>query len=327
VIVSKYADHVPLHRQQKIFKRHNVEIARSTQCDWCRQIAELLAPLYGRMAELIRLSHVVQTDDTVEPVQEKGRGRTKPGRFWVYRGDVNYPYTVFDYTPDRSRNGPATWLNDYAGYLQADAYSAYDRLFKEGTDAGELIEVACWAHARRYFYDARMTAPGLAQTAMGYIAQLYEIEKRAKDLGDNERRDLRQNEAIPILDKFRAWLEAQQQEALPKSPIGEAIHYALSNWTALNRYVEDGALSIDNSASERAIRPIAVGRHNWLFAGSDTGGRTAAILFSLIRSCERHDIDPFAYLRDVIARMPDHPINQLDALLPDRWQPRDATAN
>lgn len=321
VIVSKYGDHIPLHRQEKILKRHKVDIARSTQCGWCAQVAELLKPLYRRLAELIRESHVIQTDDTPEPVQEKGRGRTKLGRFWVYRGDRHRPYTVFDYTADRSRDGPARWLKRYSAYLQADAYSGYDRLFQEGTEAGPLIEVACWAHARRYFYDARLKSPGPAQTAMGYIGRLYEIERRAEELEPEDRRDLRRAEAKPILEEFHRWLLQRQQDALPKSPIGEAIRYTLSNWEALNRYVEDGELSIDNSASERAIRPIAIGRRNWLFAGSDTGGRTAAILFSVIRSCERHEVDPFAYLRDVLARLPDHPVNQLDELLPDRWQP------
>jgi len=321
VIVSKYGDHLPLNRQEKIFKRHDVEIARSTQCDWCRQVADLAVPLYDRMGELIRQSHCVQTDDTPEPVQEQGKGRTKLGRFWVYRGDRHQPFTVFDYTPDRSRDGPAKWLAYYSGYLQADAYSGYDRLFQQGTEAGPLIEVACWAHARRYFYDARLTSPGPAQTAMGYIGKLYEIEKRAKALEPARRQSLRAREAKPILNEFHDWLKDQQDQALPKSPMGEAIRYTLSNWEALNRYTEDGELAIDNSASERAIRPIAVGRRNWLFAGSDTGGRTAAILFSLIRSAERHQLDPFAYLRDVLKRLPDLPRSQIDELLPDRWQP------
>ena len=182
VIVSKYADHQPLNRQNKILKRNGVDIARSTQCDWCAQIAVLLELLWNRMGELIRQSYILQTDDTPSPVLDpgSGKGKTKTGRFWVYRGDRHHPYTVFDYTPDRSRDGPTRWLKHYTGYLQADAYSVYDELFKQGTDAGLLIEVACWMHARRYFYDARDTAPGLAQTAMTWIGQLYEIGNRSR---------------------------------------------------------------------------------------------------------------------------------------------------
>ena len=327
VIVSKYADHHPLNRQNKILKRNGVDIARSTQCGWCADIAKLLVPIHERMGELIRKSRCVQTDDTPNPVLEKGRGRTKTGRFWVYRGDHRYPYTVFDYTPDRSRDGPTRWLKHYSGYLQADAYSVYDQLFIEGTEAGALIEVACWMHGRRYFYNARESAPGLAQTAMAWIGQLYAIEKRARDLEPHQRKALRKDEAKPILRTFGKWLKQQHDRVLPKDPIGKAVNYALSNWRALNRYVYDGELSIDNGASERDIRPIKVGAHNWLFAGSDAGGRTAAIHFSIIRTCERHGIDPFAYYRDVLTRLPDHPINQIDELLPDRWQPMNATTH
>jgi transposase len=168
VIVSKYADHQPLNRQTKILKRNGVNIARSTQCGWCADGATLLPVIYQRMGELIRASHFIQTDDTPNPVLApgSGRGRTKTGRFWVYRGDRHHPYTVFDYTPDRSRDGPTQWLKHYTGYLQADAYCGYDQLFTHGTEAGRLIEVACWMHARRYFYDARESAPGLPHTAM-----------------------------------------------------------------------------------------------------------------------------------------------------------------
>ena len=324
VIVSKYCDHQPLNRQNKILKRNDVDIARSTQCGWCADSAKLIAPIHERMGELIRESHCVQTDDTPNPVLDpgSGRGKTKTGRFWVYRGDHRYPYTVFDYTPDRSRDGPTRWLKHYSGYLQADAYSVYDQLFIEGTEAGVLIEVACWMHGRRYFYNARDSAPGLAQIAMAWIGQLYEIEKRAKDLEPAERKALRKREAKPILRTFGKWLKQQRDQVLPKDPIGKGVHYVLSNWRAMNRYIYDGELSIDNGASERDIRPIKVGANNWLFSGSDAGGRTAAIHFSIVRTCERHGIDPFAYYRDVLTRLPDHPISRIDELLPDRWQPQ-----
>ena len=315
-IVNKYSDHLPLYRQEKIFKRHGVKISRSTTCGWMRDCAALVKPLVDLMSRRVKQSKVIHTDDTPVPVQDPNRDKTRTGRFWVYVGDTAHPYTVYDYTPTRSRDGPLRWLDDFRGYLQADAYSGYDVLYR----GGGVVEVGCWAHCRRYFFDARLSDPARSHTAMAWIRRLYEVERQAKALDATERAVLRQQQSVVLLDQLRRWLDDQHVEVLPKSPMGQAIGYALSNWRALTRYTQDGDLSIDNNVSERALRPVAIGRKNWLFAGSDAGGKTAAILMSLIRSCERHDVEPLAYLRDVLTRIADMTIPQLSQLLPDQWK-------
>jgi len=237
---------------------------------------------------------------------------------WVYLGDREHPYTVFDYTPNHSRDGPARFLAGYSGYLQADAYGGYDGIYVGS--AGRIVEVACWAHARRKFFDARSTDPERGHAAIAWIRRLYDIEDTAKAMSDGERAAQRQEQARPLLTAFQQWLEEQRTRVLPKSPIGQATAYALSNWEALCRYTDAGFLAIDNNAAERAIRPIALGRKNWLHLGSDNGGHTAAVLFTFTTTCRRHDLDPFAYLRDVLTRLPALPADRLDELLPDRWQ-------
>jgi hypothetical protein len=267
------------------------------------------------MRQRVLASAVIHTDDTPVPVQEKGRGTTRQGRFWVYVGDRDHRYAVFDYTADRSRAGPLRWLRGYEGYLQADAYAGYQELYR----TGRVTEVACWAHARRKFHDARMTMPGVCFEAIAWIRRLYEIEREARDrqLDAQMRHALRQERAVPLLEQIRLWLH--DQDVLPKSPTGQAIEYVRSRWEAFVRYTSSGILEIDNNAAENALRRVALGRKNWLFAGSDNGGDTAATLFSLIASCALHDVDPYAWLRDALARIADTPINQLEELLPDRW--------
>lgn len=367
VIVSKYADHLPMHRLERILRRHGVDIARSTMCDWAAQCAELLRPLYDLMVHDVRFSTVIHTDDTPVKVQDRGRTGTRTGRFWVYLGDPQHPCTVFAYTPSRSRDGPMAflrnWGRDERVYLQADAFGGYDGLYA-GEAGGLVIEVACWSHARRKFYDAQNSDPATGAQALAYIRLLYDVETQAKaeankqhkqslesapahEAPDDEvslseasdqqwhamlaehRLRLREKLAVPRLAQFRTWLESRQAErggpVLPKSPMGQAIQYALNQWDALCVYTTNGRLAIDNNASENALRRVAVGRKNWLFAGSDKGGRTAATLFSLIATCERHRIDPLTYLRDVLTRIAAMPIHELPALLPDRWKP--ATGN
>jgi transposase len=318
VVVSKYADHLPLNRMEGILSRHGVEISRQTMCGWAKSAAEILQPLYDLMRERVLQSKVIHTDDTTIPVLAPELSKTRTGRIWVYIGDEKNPYSVFDYTPTRKRDGPEAFLSGFSGHLQADAYAGYDRIYAPG----DVIEVACWAHARRKFVESESSDSLRSLTAVAWIKRLYEVEREAGEagLGAEEIRELRREKSKALLDDFGEWLRAQQAEALPKSPIGQAISYTLSNWTALNRYVEDGDLDIDNNAAERALRGIAVGRKNWMFAGSDRGGRTAAVLVTFTQTCKSLNIDPFACLRDLLARIADHPMKNLDDLLPDQWQ-------
>lgn len=329
VIVSKYADSLPLHRLERIFERHDIDIARSTQCDWMRQSAQALTPLYQKMVEEVLASKVIHTDDTPVDVQDRKLDRTREGRFWVYLGDKSHPQVVFDYTPNRKRDGPVSFLNGWGAndlrYLQADAFGGYDGIYA-GQAGGNVVEVACWAHARRYFHDARKADHRNSAAALAYIKLLYDVERDVADLPSAQRSQLRQERSAPILVQFRAWLEGLQAArdggVLPKSPMGQAITYALNQWSALCVYLLDGDLAIDNNASENALRRIAIGRKNWMFLGSDNGGRTAAVLFSIIATCQRHDVEPFAYLRDVLTRIAGHPHNRLTQLLPNNWKPQ-----
>jgi transposase len=323
IAVSKYADHLPLYRLEGIFKRSGVELSRSTMCDWMAVIAELLEPIVKLMLSKVLTSKVVQNDDTTVPVQDHSGKGIKTGRLWVSIGDHDNPYAVYVYTPDRSAAGPEEIFKDFKGYLQADAYSAYDGLYK----SGEIVEVGCMMHARRKFYEARTSDPPRSHQALAWISLLYDVEREAKEREPTEydafvalRHKLRAERSRPIFDKFHAWLEAELPKVLPKSPIGEAIQYALNHWEALKRPLEAGFLELDNGACERAFKPVAIGRKNWLFAGSDKGGQTAAVLMSLCTTCKNLGIDPQAYLRDVLDRISTHPARRIEELLPDRWQ-------
>ena len=299
VAVSKFGDHLPLHRQEAIFARQGVDLSRQTMCDWMRQCAELVSPLADLMKVRVLSSKVVQTDDTPVPVLDPELPRTRTGRIWTYVGDALHPYTVYDYTPNRCREGPDEFLKDFHGYLQADAYSGYDQIYKEAERS--ITEVACMAHARRKYFEAQSSDIMRSTVMLAYYHLLYDV---------------------------RAYLERERPRVLPKSPIGQAMAYTLSNWEALVRYAKDGDLEIDNNGAERSLRGVAVGRRNWTFFGSDGGGHTAAALSSLIASAKRHRIDPFAYVRDVFARIGAHPKNRLEELLPDQWlAARTATAS
>ena len=318
VIVSKYADHLPLYRQERILAREGVAISRQTMCGWMARCAELLKPIYDAMVKAVLRSKVIQTDDTPVDVLDPGREGTLQGRIWIAIGDRDHPYSVYDFTPNRAGDGPARFFRGYAGYLQADAYSGYDALFQDG----DVIEVGCSAHARRKFYEARTTDPRHSHIALAYLRRLYIVESDAKEakLDDDARRVLRQERSVPILEELFAWLERVRAQVLPRSPMGGAIGYALNNKAALLRYTEQGFLEIDNNASERGEKTIALGRKNWLFFGSEGGGATAAILFSLTETCRRLGVEPWAYLRDVLDRVSTHPASRIDELLPDRWE-------
>jgi transposase len=320
VAVSKYGDHLPLYRQEEIFHRQGVDLSRQTMCDWMRECADLVSPLYELMKQRVLDSKAVQTDDTPVPVLDPDLPRTRTGRIWTYVGDDAHPYTVYDYTPNRSRDGPEEFLKEFRGYLQADAYSGYDELYKDPNR--DVTEVGCWAHARRYFFEAQSSDLMRSTVMLAYIRLLYDVEREAHDqkVGVGARRALRQAKSKPILEDIHAYLEGEQSQVLPKSPEGQAIAYTLSNWKALTRYCEDGDLEIDNNGAERSLRGVAVGRKNWTFLGSDNGGRTAAVLTSLIATCKRLAIDPFAYLRDLFERISSHPQNRLAELLADQWR-------
>jgi transposase len=328
LIVSKYSDHLPLYRLEQIFERHGMEISRSTLCDWAAQSAEALKPLYDLMVQRVLESKVIHTDDTPVDVLDRRLSETRTGRFWVYLGDAAHPVDVFAYTPSRSRDGPrsflAGWGRDERRYLQADAFGGYDGIYA-GEAGGQVTEVACWSHARRKFHEAQTSDLATSAQALAYIRLLYDVEDRARGRPSAERLRLRQEFAVPRLTQLKAWLESQEAvhggPVLPKSPMGQAIAYALNQWDALSVYTTDGDLDIDNNQSERALRRVAVGRKNWLFCGSDRGGATAAILFSLISTCQRHQVEPLAYLRDVLTRIAALPMSRLPDLLPDRWQP------
>jgi transposase len=321
VIVSKYADHLPLHRQAKIFRRWGVELSDQTMCGWMRQCAELLDPLYEKLKDFVLASKVVGTDDTPVKVLDRKLPHTRKGRIWPYIGDRDHQAAVYDYTPTRERAGPEAFLKNFRGHLQADAYIAYDSFFTD--PARGLVEVGCWAHARRHFHNALEKDQARMGGVLAMIAHLYGVEKLARQRGlrGEELRLAREHGARPMLNQLHEYLLKIREQVLPKSDAGQAIAYTLKNWTALTRYCADGDLAIDNNATERSLRGFALGRNNWTFFGSDNGGKTAAVLRSFVTSCELVKIDPSAWFRDVLGRIADHPISRLDELLPHRWVP------
>jgi transposase len=318
VIVAKFADHLPLHRQEKMFERHGVEISRKTMGGWMAQSAELLDPLYRSLKEVLFQSKVIGTDDTSVKVLDPKLPFARTGRIWPYLGDKEHPVIVYDYTPTRERTGPEKFLEGYRGYLQADAYAGYDAFF---TAERGMTEVGCWMHARRYVYKALESDQRRMGPALLLIAQLYRVEDQARSLPAPDRWALRQRISRPILGKLHDYLLEIQPEVLPKSPAAAAVRYTLNHWTALNRFLEDDDLEIDNGSTERANRDIAIGRNNWTFFGSDRGGKTAAVLRSFVASCKRNAVEPFAWFQDVLSRIAHHPMTRLAELLPHNWTP------
>jgi transposase len=329
VITEKYADHIPLHRQERRLARQGVELSRSTLCDWMAGAAKTLEPLYELMKTLILVCGTIHTDDTSVKVRDSERKIKATGRLWIYFGDHLHRYNVFDFTMSRKRDGPSRFLKGFRGSLQADAFSGYDGIYA----GGDVIEVGCNAHARRKFVEAQKTDTARSAVALAYYRQLYAIEKGIKvelaklpeDADELMRAAMRlrvrQERAVSVWESFEAWLDAERPQVLPKSPLAGAIGYMRNNWEALKRYTTSGYLSIDNNVAEQHMKTIATGRKNWLFTGSENGGKTMAILFSVVSSCQRHGHDPFVYLRDVLSRLPDHPKETLADFLPDRWSP------
>ncbi len=320
LVTSKYADALPLYRQQQIYRRYGLELPRSTLGGWVDYVATTLAPIVEVMKSGVRSSRKVHTDDTpitvLDPsVQPIGSRR---GYLWVYIGE--HDDVVFDYTNSRKRDGPESFLEGYRGYLQADAFAGYNRIYA----GGEVVEVACWAHARRKFFDAQSSHAPEAKRVLALIGRLYAVERRAQARGLAPERLLawRQRFARRRLARLRVELDRLALVVLPRSPLGEALGYTLNNWQALTRYTEASFLAIDNNHSERQIKQLVIGRKNWLFAGSETGAENAALLYSLVVSCKLADVDPFAYFRDVLLRIATHPADRLGELIPRVWKTR-----
>lgn len=325
VLVSKYCDHLPLYRQARIYGRAGVDIDRGTMVGWVGRSASLLKPLSERIAAHVFAADKVHTDDTPLPVLAPGNGKTVTGRMWIYvrdgrpYRDTTPPAAVFFYSPDRRGKRPAEHLKTFKGFLQADAYGGYDQIYRQG----QIVEVACWAHARRQVYDAfESTKSPIAEEALRVIGELYKIERRIRGEAPDVRLASRQAESVPILERFHEWTLKRRAELLPQSGLSRALGYILAQWTALMRYTTDGRLEIDNNRAENTIRGISLGRKNYLFMGSDAGGDYAATLYTLIESCKLGGIEPFAYLRDVLGGIADHPINRIDELLPWAWAER-----
>lgn len=330
VLVSKYCDHLPLYRQSQIFSRQGVELDRSTLSNWVGSACWWLEPLQARLAEHVFASQKLFADDTPIPVLDPGRGCTKTGRLWVYARDdrpwngPDPPAALYLYSPDRKAERPASHLAKFKGVVQVDGYAGFERL----TDGGTIQLAGCWAHARRKFYEVQQaTDSPVAAEALQRIAELYTIETVIRGHTSAARQAVRHSRSLPLVTKMKAWLETRFAQLPPRSALADAIRYTLSRWHLLCRFLDDGRLELDTNTVERAIRPVTLGRKNHLFAGSDGGADRWATVCSLITTAKLNDVEPFAYLKDVLGRLSDgHPMSQLDDLLPWNWRPPDALA-
>src|SRR5262244_89175 len=319
VLVSKYGDHLPLYRQAEIFEREGVELARATLADWVAQTSELVKPLIEALRAHVMAGEKLHADDVPVPVLAPGLGKTKTGRLWTYvrddrpAGDVTPAAVWFAYSPDRKGEHPQSHLRNFTGTLQADGYAGFDQIYQ----TGRIQEAACWAHARRKFYDLEVAHKSpVAREALERIEGLYAIEKEIRGRSPDERREVRNTRSRPLLESLKRWFEETLGKLSRKSDTGMAVRYALGRWEALMRFCDDGCIEIDNNAAERALRVVALGRKNFLFAGSDGGGESAAAMYSLIGTAKLNGIDPEGYLRNVLSRIAEHPVNQIDQLLP-----------
>jgi transposase len=319
VLVSKFGDHLPLYRQSEIYAREGVELGRSTLADWVGGTSWLFEPLVEMLRRHVMSAEKLHADDTPVPVLAPGLGKTKTGRLWTYvrddrpAGDQTPPAVWFAYTPDRKGEHPKAHLSQFTGTLQADGYAGFDQIY----EAGRIQEAACWAHARRKFYDIQVAHKSLvAAEALERIGALYAIEKEIHGRSPEERREVRNTRSRPLLESLKQWLEETLAKLSRKSDTALAVRYALGRWEALLRYCDDGRLEIDNNAAERSLRAVALGRKNYLFAGSDRGGESAAAIYSLIGTAKLNGINPESYLRNVLSRIAEHPINRIEELLP-----------
>jgi transposase len=324
VLIAKFCDHLPLYRQSEIYARDGVELDRATLADWVGKTAWLVQPLAERIGRHAMAGSVLHADDTPVPVLAPGHGKTRTGRFWVYLRDERPhagsapPAVLYRYTPDRKGEHCRSHLAAFAGHLHADGYAGFGELYAEKDgNAAFVTEVACWAHVRRKFFDVhKANGSPIAKAALDKIGALFDIERTIAGKPPSVRKAARMEKAKPKLDALAAWFDEQLKLIPGKSELAKAIRYARSRWEALTRYCAGGRLEISNNAAENAIRPLALGRKNWLFAGSDAGGERAAIFYTLIRSAKLNGIEPEAYLREVLTRIGEHPVNAIDVLLP-----------
>jgi hypothetical protein len=318
IIIFKYCYHLTLYRlQERYWRLGRVWLPRSTLCGWMRGCALALEAIYNEMKRLILQSRYLGLDDTSVKMLDPGAGKTASTRLWVYAGLLeSSPYLLYDFTQTREKEGPLEFLGDYRGHLQGDAYSGHDAT----TRRDGVIEVGCWDHARRYFVDASDEDPSAAAQVLAHIKVLYKIERDLAGTDAEGRRAGREQRSVPVLEKIEAWLKANQEKYLPKSGMRSGINYCLNQWEALKVFTTDGNLPISNCLCEQSFKAIATGRKNWLFVGSEEGGRTAAILFSITMTCRRLDLDPYVYLEDVLRRVNTHPASRIEELLPDHWK-------
>jgi transposase len=317
VAVSKFADHVPLYRQSGIFERIGIDISRKTMSGWMGAVAELLAPVVDAMKQQLLSEPFLQSDDTPVPYQDRSRpGKTARGYLWTYTKP--WAEVVYEFTTTRSRAGPRDFLAGFEGHLQADGYSGYNALFR----TGRVAHIGCMAHVRRKFFESREESPHDAELILAGIQKLYRIERQAKDEGITGAAlvELRRDQCVRVLDILGEYITDLVPHTLPKSGFGRAVRYAIDQWPAIRRYVDVAEAELDNNSCEHTVRPVALGRKNWLFAGSVEGGKRAATIYSLVTSCRRLGIDPQAYLTDVISRAPAHKMSKIDELTPRAWQ-------
>jgi transposase len=314
IATDKFWLHQPLYRQEQAFTASSVPVNRSSMSRWLKEVADIFAPITKRMRQLILTSRVLQSDATTLPVIKKGLGKAHRGYIWVYRGDASQPYVVYDYSDTEHAAYPEKILKGYPGILQTDGTNKYNQIIADGATAAN-----CWAHVHCYFEDAWKSDPVPAELPMGVIKGLFDIERLAQTLPEADRLDLRQRLAKPKVQTLKAWLDQAKLVELPKSKLGEAISYTLNRWPALLVYLDHPFVEISNNGSERSIKPMVLSRRNWLFAGSEEGGHTAAIIMSIIETCKHLGINPFTYMKDVLTLFPSAKTSQIDDFLPDRW--------
>ena len=326
VLFNKYRAHLPLNRQSDIYAHEGIDLDVSTLADWVGACAATLAPLVDEIEKHVLAGQRIHADDTTVPVLAKNQCTT--GRLWTYvRDDAPFggtaaPAALFYYSPDRGGQHPEKHLAGYSGLMQADAYSGYNRLYAAGREPGLIIEAACWAHGRRKFFElAELQKAPLALEAVRRIDALFAIEREINGRPPDERRTVRQEQSKPLVDAYEKWLREERRKLSSKNPVAKAMDYSLKRWPAFARFLDDGRICLSNNAAERTVRGVAVGRKNWTFCGSDSGGRRAAAIYTLIETCKLNDVDPRAWLADVLGRLPDHPAKRITELLPWNCKP------